>query len=157
MAYGIGGQGSLDTASQAFSLGTAIFNFLGKNIKRAKGTALEEKQKLNLTGDVDISKYYKEPKDLSEQLIPDIDAPKGFVQRSRKPSTAPLSQANLLAGITNQRLATKLQNLINMKVHTDSNITKLLAKTGATPVASLKLSAPVTKVGSLKPKQSLKV
>jgi len=48
MAYGIGGQGSLDTASQAFSLGTALFNFLGKTIKRAKGTTLEEKQKLKL-------------------------------------------------------------------------------------------------------------
>ena len=163
MAYGRGGQGKVDIITQGVSVATGASNWLGfiaNFIKKARGDTLKESQKLNMAGvkQSDVNKYYKEPKDLAEQLIPDVKTPTGFVQKSRKAPTAPLSQANLLAGIgVNDKLATKIQNLIDMKSHTDPNLTKLLANAGLTPRATMGLSGPVTRIGSLKPKQSLTI
>ena len=158
MAYGRGGQGKVSFATKdPFSISNyavKLIGFLSKHMKKA-GMG---KQKI----DPDIpeslvSKFYKDTTiDLAKELIPDINAPSGFVGRSRQPKRADLSSSSPFAGVNNPKFMQRYNSLANRGFHQDSNVSKLFAQAGATPSPNLRVTGPTIQGGSQSPSKSLK-
>lgn len=131
-----------------------FIGFLSKNMKKA-GMGKQE-----IDPDIPeslVSKFYKDTTvDLAKELIPDINAPSGFVARSKQPGRPNISSSSPFAGVNNGKFMQRYNSLANRAFHQDSNVSKLFAQAGATPPTNIKVSGPTIAAGSLSPSKALK-
>jgi len=133
-------------------LGESLLPTLATIIKGARGDDLKESQRLDLAGMPSAGDYFKNKKSISEEfreLQDTVDAPTGFLGRTRKPQQVRLQQANFTM---NKRLAQRVQQLAVKNTFQDPNVGKYLRGVGLT----MGIPKPNIKGGSPNPTQSLK-
>lgn len=152
---------AIDKDSQAFSLKNGLDGFFNKDmvssllkfgasfITRARGDTSQQTQLANMPSAGD---YFKNKKSVSEEykeMQDTIDAPSGFLKKTRRLPQTQLPQVNFTM---NKRLAQRVQQLAVRETFQDPNVGKYLRGVGLT----MGVSKPNIKGGSPNPAQSLK-
>lgn len=131
-------------------LGEALLPSLASLIKGARGDKLKDK-KLDLSGLPKAGDYFKDKKSVAEEfadLQDTIDAPSGFVQKSRQPSPV---QLDTIKFTMNSRLANRVSQILVKETFQDPMVGQYLKGIGL----SIPLARPTQKLGSSNPRTAL--
>ncbi len=130
-------------------LGGDVASILGNIITGGKRKTSQQEQLPNMPS---ASDYYKNKKSLSEEykdMQDTIDAPSGFLGKTRKLPSPNMQDINFTM---NRRLAQRVQQLVVKDTFQDPMVGKYLKGVGLT----MGVTAPNIKTGSTNPAQSLK-
>ena len=129
---------------------SSLIKFGASVITGARGDKLKDKG-LSLSDMPKAGDYFKDKKSVAEEfadLQDTIDAPSGFVQKSKRPSQMQLQPMRFSI---NSKLANRVNQILVKETFQDPNVGRYLKGVGL----SIPLSGTATKIGSPDPSKSL--